>query len=521
MKKDIFHKQPTLPEVLLGYQSSSTIPDQIGPYKIEALLSIGSMSILYIGIDSSTKEVRVIKVLPPPLLVNSKIVERFLKESKLVAMPNHPNVVTMYREGIWSGGFYIAMEFVRGVSLRQFIEQHSLSMRRALEIIIQVLYALHHLHSHGVFHGDIKPENILITEEGNVKVIDFGISQLCKDRKKEKRVGREILGTPSYMSPEQKERASNICPASDIYSLAIIAYELLVGELSFGIVHLSQLPKMIRKILEKALAVSLEQRYPDAMRMIADLSDYIKSGSLERDRPGSDQIKEFLEIIYRTGQGLISPTPTDWPYLQIGIARHDLIGHSRNYVDYFRLQDGSYLILLAEAESEGIEGVVVLSALRGIVRSLIAHSDKKIILNAFVSELNQRVYKDCFHRKTQVALLMLSFLREELSYFSTNCTTLFHLSSGTTVPHILLGQGICLGDGANNLFEIVMNRWHVDDTLVFHSFNSQVNPVIESFLKESGNLSHQSQADALMKKIIEISPEEKTSKMIAVLHRTN
>src|SRR5690606_36400224 len=105
-------------------------------------------------------------------------IKQFLKEAEIIALSNHPNIVKLYGQGEWEKGLYIAMEFIQGVSLTQFILQNSLSIKRSLEILLQVAYALLHLHSHGVIHRDLKPENILITENGGVKVIDFGIAQL-------------------------------------------------------------------------------------------------------------------------------------------------------------------------------------------------------------------------------------------------------------------------------------------------------------------------------------------------------
>ena len=101
------------------------------------------------------------------------------------------------------------MEFIQGVSLKQFILQNSLSNKRSLEILLQVAYALLHLHTHGVIHRDLKPENILITEDGGVKVIDFGIAQLDQEDSSLTKITRGgLIGTPSYMSPEQKKAPS-------------------------------------------------------------------------------------------------------------------------------------------------------------------------------------------------------------------------------------------------------------------------------------------------------------------------
>jgi len=224
MMMDDFHTQKTLPDLHAG-QTRFPIPKQIGPYKIESLLNKGGMSVLFLGAHPETAEPIVIKVLVPKYLKNKEMVNRFLNEAQIIGMASHPNIVRLYGQGEWEKGLYIAMEFIRGISLRQFIQKKSLSNKRALEIVLQVAYALSHLHTHGVIHRDLKPENILITESGDIKVIDFGIAQLQGTVGAERITQRKrMMGTPVYRSPEQKENPSHDSFSSDRYSLGIIMY---------------------------------------------------------------------------------------------------------------------------------------------------------------------------------------------------------------------------------------------------------------------------------------------------------
>ncbi len=128
-----FYKQPTMPD-LISEHPTPPVPKMIGPYPIESLLNKGGMSLLYLGVHPETKQPLTIKVLSPSFVNHPDAVSRFLKESQIVMMANHPNIVKVYGQGEWEKGLYIAMEFIRGISLRHFIMQQSLSMRRALEI---------------------------------------------------------------------------------------------------------------------------------------------------------------------------------------------------------------------------------------------------------------------------------------------------------------------------------------------------------------------------------------------------
>ncbi len=353
-----FYKQNTMPD-LISSQEPLALPTMIGPYKIESLITKGGMSLLYLGLDPKTKQMLAIKVLSPSFITQEEAVSRFLQEADVIALSNHPNIVKLYGQGEWEKGLYIAMELIRGVSLRQFIMQHSLSVRRTLEIILQVAYALMHLHSHGVIHRDLKPENILITEEGEIKVIDFGIAALHRDGA-DKETGRHreasrFLGTPNYMSPEQKQDPSCVTFASDIYSLGIILYELLTGKLSYGSIDLTSLPKGLQKITTKALAISANQRYQNISEFIHDISQYLSSKDLEKERPGGDQAKELMETIQRANLNLSPTALPSWPQIDIGIAKARGKEQLGLYYDLCRFSDNTYLILIAASPAGSVK----------------------------------------------------------------------------------------------------------------------------------------------------------------------
>ena len=184
------------------------IPDKIGPYRIDALLEKGGMSVLYLGSHPKSHSPIAIKVLLPKFLSHPEMTARFLKEAEIIALADHPNIVKLFGYGQWKEGLYIAMEYIRGVSLRHYFLQNPLSLRKALEMVLEISYALCHLHTHGVIHRDLKPENILIDEFGHIKVIDFGIAQLIDSlsttKGAEDTPDKRLIGTPVYMSPERR-----------------------------------------------------------------------------------------------------------------------------------------------------------------------------------------------------------------------------------------------------------------------------------------------------------------------------
>lgn len=253
MEDTEFYRQLTISNLGIQDLAEKELPKKIGPYKIDGLLSKGGMSLIYLGEEPQTKKTLIVKVLSSKYVNHPEMVSYFLKESKIISMTDHPNIIKLFGQGEWEGGLYLATEFVQGVSLRQFIMQQSLSLRRCIDIIMQVAYALCHLHAHGVIHRDLKPENILITESGDVKVIDFGIAQLHEEEKSNSTLKPGFMGTLDYMSPEQKKDPLSVSYSSDIYSLGIIAYELITENSATGSSIFPSFPKSLERSLKKRL----------------------------------------------------------------------------------------------------------------------------------------------------------------------------------------------------------------------------------------------------------------------------
>lgn len=465
-----FYKQPTFPGIYpegTAAPLTPEIPQMIGPYKIESLLEKGGMSILYLGTHPETKEPTTIKVLSPKFLSNPEVVRRFTNEAEIIAMSNNPNIVQLYGHGEWEGGVYIAMEFIQGISLRQFILQTPISLTRALEIIIDIAYALCHLHSHGVIHRDLKPENILITEKGEIKVIDFGIAQLLTDVDPQTHGRRQLLGTPIYMSPEQKENPESVSFPSDIYSLGIITYELILGKLSHGQLHLSLMPRGIQKILHKALQPKPEDRYQDVVDFIADLSDYRSSTALQKEKKAGDNLSEMVENLKRAQMTLVTSSPPIWPHVEIGSVGHQGISISGIYYDFFDIQDGVYGIMMGEASSKGAEGVIYTAVLRGMVRSLCRLTTKPVEL---VTILNDIIFRDSMKQIFTLTYLTLNPHTNELHYISCGQGNLWQIKAGETTPQQIAITNSALGEAANTEFVEVTQPWNVGDTLILNTF---------------------------------------------------
>ncbi len=411
---------PEKPEVVLQ------IPARIGKYKIEGLMDRGGMSLLYLGVHPDTEEPIIIKVLSPKYVSNPEVTARFLNEAHIISLADHPNIIKLYDYGQWEGGLYIAMEFVRGTSLRKILAHQPFSLKRSLEITLQIAYALCHLHTHGIIHGDLKPENILITDQGQVKVIDFGIAKILSESEveKKKKVAR-LIGTPIYMSPEAQQDSQAISFQSDIYSLGIISYELVLGKITHGRVILSLAPRGMQKILYKALQPALEERYLDIVDFITDISTYLNSQDVAKDKHGSDYFFELFEHLETFQTGLLPHTLPSWKGVEIGQELFFGVGLGGLYYEFFDISPTKKMIFASTLESKGAEGVVFSAMLATLCRTLIKSLELTPL--AFFEAVRKQIQTDIFDEKFNMALLYLDLESKSYDYFAHNFGVLLDL----------------------------------------------------------------------------------------------
>ena len=215
-------------------------PDHLAQHfpqlEILDLIGQGGMGAVYKARQRGLDRIVALKILPPEAGRDPAFEERFRREGKALAKLNHPNIVNVFDSNETGGLFYFIMEYVDGVNLRQAIEAGKLSAKEALTIVPQICDALQYAHDEGVVHRDIKPENVLIDSKGRVKIADFGLARLLgKASDSFTLTGKhQIMGTPRYMAPEQLEGTHDVDHRADIYSLGVVFYEMLTGELPLG-----------------------------------------------------------------------------------------------------------------------------------------------------------------------------------------------------------------------------------------------------------------------------------------------
>jgi predicted Ser/Thr protein kinase len=516
-----FYCRTTIPGVPGEPVGEVNIPLQIGPYPIECELSKGGMSLLYLGIDPKTRVPLAIKVLSPRFVNHPQMVDRFLQEAQIIAMTSHPNIVRLYGQGRWEGGLYLAMEFIRGISLKQFILQNALSLKSSLNVILEVAYALFHLHSHGVIHRDLKPENILMTDSGGVKVIDFGIA-LVHNAPNEQSSG--VMGTPVYMAPEQRQDPAHVSFNADLYSLAVICYELVIGRLCMGQIHLELLPKRLREILRHALEPDPAKRTQDIVDFIAALSSYVSSEQIEQDQSGGDLFKTFGEQLQQLQQAFLPTSLPEEPLVQLGVRRQAMVNAPNAFLDYFSMPDGTGLFFLLRSRLQGIEGAFHAALARGMVQALVAKEfeslrARPIRLEELANQLNDTCHRDPLAPRFQAVLIHLDPRQDRCLILNCHQRQVLHLDALNASVEELESKNPLLGERAQPTWEIANANWRAGDALVLTSWDGpedeHLRQILVTTLQQAALYTADSQAEQIYRRIV--PPGQEGSSALAAL----
>lgn len=301
-----------------------------GRYEIRELIGVGGMAYVYRCYDIIDDREVSIKILKDEYLHNADFSRRFKNESKAIAMLSHPNIVKVYDVSFGDVIQYIVMEYIDGITLKEYISQQGVvDWKTTIHLVSQILSALQHAHQHGVIHRDIKPQNIMLTEDGTIKVTDFGIARLSDNNTRT--MTDQAIGSVHYIAPEQA-RGSVTDGQSDIYSVGVILYEMLTGKLPFdadnavsvAIMQMQSTPKMPREInpnipkgLEeitlKAMQKNTGLRYKSAAEMLKALKTFEENPDITFEYRCfvDNQPTRYVEKIPKTQPQRPQPHPTN------------------------------------------------------------------------------------------------------------------------------------------------------------------------------------------------------------------
>ena len=285
------------------------IGQSLSRFKIISLLGRGGMGEVYLAEDTKLRRKVAIKSLPAGLMGDDRAKKRLIREARAAAMLNHPNICPIYEIGEEDNQSFIVMQYVEGDTLSSKLQKKEVGLRESVDIAIQIAGALSSAHSSGIIHRDIKPQNIIITPDGKVKVLDFGlVKALPQDNEPDAERDSQallteagiIVGTPAYMSPEQVKNAP-LNASSDLFSLGALLYECVTSQPAFSgdsfmevcaqVIHVNPpppsrfnkfVPPELENVIFKALAKDTGKRYQSALEILTDLRGVLETFQLEQ-----------------------------------------------------------------------------------------------------------------------------------------------------------------------------------------------------------------------------------------------
>jgi len=383
-------------------------------YRLERKIGSGGMADVYLAVDESLGRQVAIKILSDRYASDAGFVERFRREASAAASLNHPNIVAVYDRGEAEGTYYIAMEYLDGPTLKDEITRRApLPEAEAIAFATQALDALDFAHRRGVIHRDVKPHNMVMTEDGRLKVTDFGIAR-AGNAQQMTEVG-SIVGTAQYLSPEQA-RGHSVGPQSDLYSMGIVLYEMLTGELPFtggsaveiAMKQVSDTPPPLHEqnrlvspameqVVMRALAKDPALRYPSARAMADELRRVARGGAASAETVQATRVISAAEAARaESATSVLRPAPpaeppagpkrSAWPWVLVAILL--LVAAGIGYFVYQELSGGNSVTI-----PSGIRGQSCAQAVQRLRSDGLQASKPCSTVKTSSSALNGKVVK--------------------------------------------------------------------------------------------------------------------------------
>jgi serine/threonine protein kinase len=460
-----------------GFQSATVaqgsgehLPDagtKIGNYTIISQLGFGGMG-LVMKASAPDGSLVALKIIKSEHINNQSLLDRFQQEMQISSILHHQNVAEILGWGVDNAGRnYFAMEFVDGSNLRVLLKQNAIDLNKALDVFTQLCDGLKYAHSQNIIHRDIKPENIIMTSNGMLKIVDFGIARIDDDKNMSMTMTNVVMGSPIYMSPEQKTDFKHVDKRTDIYAAGAVFYEMLSGEMPGGLLRIDLIPENLRSIVEKAIAYKVEDRYADVDEVLKDIDIYKQGGCITRDQKAIRKIEDNVKLRQALIDSFYPEENPSVPGLDINAFYIPAEGIGGNYYDYIIIDDSHTGILVGNLfDQPDVSAALFLAMLRSAFKILARDTiDPAVTLK----KLNDFMAGERFDYFAVFSYMIFDSSTNEISVATAGFKPVMVLKDGADEFVNLQPEGVGIGIMEDYDYESINMKLNSNDLILLSS----------------------------------------------------
>ena len=452
------------------FSEKERFPDagtRIGEYTVISQIGFGGMGVIMKAAASDGSFVA-LKIIKTEHIHNQALVDRFQQEMKIASMLHHDNIAEILGWGIDDAGRnYFAMEFVDGQNIRTMLEKKAIDLNMALDIFTQLCNGLEYAHSQDVIHRDIKPENIILDKNEKLRIVDFGIARIDDDKVQSMTLTNVVMGSPIYMSPEQKSDFKHVDNRADIYAAGAVFYEMLSGEMPGGLLRIDLIPENLRAIVEKAIAYNQDDRYPTVRDILTDLKTYRRDGFITRDQKAIHKIEDNIKLRQALIDSFYPEEPPEVPGLDIDAFYIPAEGIGGNYYDYITIDDTHTGILVGNLfDQPDVSSALFLAMLRSAFRIFARDVTEPGIT---LKKLNDFMSEERFDYFAVFSYMIFDSTSMEVSVATAGYKPVMVLKKGTEEFVDIHTDGVGIGIMENYEYESTTMKLNPQDLILLSS----------------------------------------------------
>lgn len=440
---------------------------KIGNYTIISQIGFGGMGRI-MKASAPDGSLAALKIIKSEHINNQSLVERFQQEMKISSLLHHKNVAEIFGWGVDNTGrHYFAMEYVDGQNVRTLLNQNSVNLNMAIDIFTQLCEGLKYAHSQDVIHRDIKPENIILNSAGILKIVDFGIARIDNDSVRSMTMTNVVMGSPIYMSPEQKSDFKNVDKRTDIYAAGAMFYEMLSGEMPGGLLRIDLIPENLRAIVEKAIAYDAEDRYADTEAILRDIEFYKQGGCITKDQKAIRKIEDNVKLRQALIDSFYPEENPSIPGLDLDAFYVPAEGIGGNYYDYITIDDSHTGILVGNLfDQPDVNAALFLAMLRSAFRIFAGES---IDPGVTLKKLNDFMSGERFDYFAVFSYMIYNSSKKEISVATAGYKPVMVLKNGADDFIKLQPEGVGIGIMENYDYESMSMQLNENDLILLSS----------------------------------------------------